>query len=296
MYKCDGIHIVCIYVYMHTCIHARMQENTVENNKFQIQKRLSWDALRQVHGAGSTSVVLLLQIGTWDGMFPNKVELKIESNKYVFCGGGAIFFWYQYEPMHLHQRRDLHVFWIPKAMLWPLFPSPSPFPLLWPLGPADFARWGSAQHQRHLRLKTQKRFEKCMSWFVVYIITTREIGCLFVDTFWGYHLQQKIELPPWTCCSKCCMFTAPGVAVLGKLKPEVKALIASGVVCTSAWALKVKRSRDLRVRVSSTLIHHLASSRISGWSRSKTGCWVVVTAKIFFLSWSDMIVLYRAIM
>lgn len=88
MYKCDGIHIVCIYVYMHTCIHARMQENTVENNKFQIQKRLSWDALRQVHGAGSTSVVLLLQIGTWDGTFPNKVELKIESNKYVFCGGG----------------------------------------------------------------------------------------------------------------------------------------------------------------------------------------------------------------
>ena len=88
MYKCDGIHIVCIYVYMHTCIHARMQENTVENNKFQNQKRLSWDALRQVHGAGSTSVVLLLQIGTWDGMFPNKVELKIESNKYVFCWGG----------------------------------------------------------------------------------------------------------------------------------------------------------------------------------------------------------------
>ena len=24
-----------------------------------------------------------------DGMFPNKVELKIESNKYVFCGEGA---------------------------------------------------------------------------------------------------------------------------------------------------------------------------------------------------------------
>ena len=82
---------------------------------------------------------------------------------------------------------------------------------------------------------------------------------------------------------KAFMSTPPDAAVLGKVNPEVKAAIASGVGATLASVDKVKRSFSCRVLVWATLTHQRASSRISGCSSSNTGCFVVVTARIFRL-------------
>ena len=125
----------------------------------------------------------------------------------------------------------------------------------------------------------------------IYIFILYICMCIFVD---GYRAifpsktdprckKKNYTVPASVRAFKAFMSTPPDAAVLGKVNPEVKAAIASGVGATLASVDKVKRSFSCRVLVWATLTHQRASSRISGCSSSNTGCFVVVTARIFRL-------------
>ena len=111
----------------------------------------------------------------------------------------------------------------------------------------------------------------------------------FVSKLDTRHKNKIYTKPASTRAFKAFMSTAPAAAVLGRVIPEVKAAIASGVVATVASVDILKRSFSSLVLVVDTLTHQRASSKISGWSGSNTGCLEVVTARIFRLGyrWSQ---------
>ena len=129
------------------------------------------------------------------------------------------------------------------------------------------------------------------TYIYIYIFILYICMCIFVD---GYRAifplknrpQMQKEKLHRACINKSLQglhVHTSGCSCLGKVNPEVKAAIASGVGATLASVDKVKRSFSCRVLVWATLTHQRASSRISGCSSSNTGCFVVVTARIFRL-------------